>query len=700
MDRLKMLTLLALRSMVSHRVKNAIVGIIMIVGTLLVVVGTSILDSVEQSMQEGITASATGHIQIFAKDAEDDLAIFGQMGTATDIGELTDFQKIDAALSKLPGVVDVVPMALGNAVSFGKSELDRVLLELRYQIEKGNPDGLDEQIRQIAAIMLQQNDNTRSISTDLERLDEERAIIEKVLSDEFWVGFDQYPGEKLEYLDTRFAPLSTEGKLLYLRYIATDPTQFSKSFGRFQIVDGEEIPEGKRGILFSKRFYEKQVKSRVAREFDAIIKEFRDGTRIATNEVLQNRVKRMSRAASSVVFQLDKIEVGALQQKMTGLDPAFTGSIEKRVTDFLTVTDKNIEERYAFFYEHVAPMIDVYDVTVGDEIVIQSFTKSGYAKAAKVKVWGTFNFRGLEGSDLAGAINVMDLITFRTLYGKMTPEQRKELDTIREEAGVDDISADNAEDALFGGDEELEVELSADPAEAEASTEEGPAADPDSLALEVDRGAFENQQRDEYDPAEIPRGIVLNAAVILEDSSRVEATLAAIKKLEKRESLGIQAIDWQKASGLVGQFILVISLVLYTAIVIIFTVALVIINNSMVMATMERIPEIGTIRAIGAQKSTIMLLTLLETTVLCMIAGTIGALLGAGTISLLGSYGIPAGSDVMVFLFGGPRLYPEFAASNLILGFVIILIVSVISTIYPALVATKVQPAVAMRAKE
>ena len=38
MDRWKMLTLLALRSMVSHRIKNTIVGIIMIFGTMLVVV--------------------------------------------------------------------------------------------------------------------------------------------------------------------------------------------------------------------------------------------------------------------------------------------------------------------------------------------------------------------------------------------------------------------------------------------------------------------------------------------------------------------------------------------------------------------------------------------------------------------------------------------------------------------------------------
>jgi len=692
MDRWKILTLLALRSMVSHRVKNTIVGIIMIFGTMLVVVGTAVLDSVEKSMQEGITSSATGHLQVYSEFAEDDLAIFGQMGTASDIGELDDYPRVAKNISQLPGVADVVPMALGTAVSFGHSELDRVLEELREQSERDAAATMiqQQQVRQIAELMQRQNDNERKRSTDEERLDDERLIIDKVLGDEFWQGFAEDPSAQLEYLDTRFAPLSTDGKLLYVRYIATDPEHFAKSFERFQIVDGEAIPRGKRGVLLSKRFYEQFVKARIAREFDAIIEEVRESETIAANAVLQSRVDRMARAAQTIIIQLDSTETPRLMADFEQLMPQVAGTIEERLVSFLGVDDSNIEERYAFFYEKIAPLIEVYDVAVGDEIVLQAFTKRGYAKSAKAKIWGTFNFRGLEGSDLAGAVNIMDLITFRTLYGKMTPEQHEELDLIREQAGARDVSAEDAEAALFGGSEDLEADVAAingDDAE-------------ESDVFEIALGTLANEQRDSYPVEEIPEGVVLNAAVILKDPSRIDETRAAIAALNVREKLGIQVADWQEASGLVGQFILVISLVLYTAIVIIFTVALVIINNSMVMATMERIPEIGTIRAIGGQKSTIMILTLLETTVLCMIAGSIGALAGAGLVSLLGSQGIPASNDVMVFLFGGPRLYPEFGASNLIWGVAIILVVSIVSTIYPALVATGVQPAVAMRSKE
>ena len=54
----------------------------------------------------------------------------------------------------------------------------------------------------------------------------------------------------------------------------------------------------------------------------------------------------------------------------------------------------------------------------------------------------------------------------------------------------------------------------------------------------------------------------------------------------------------------------------------------------------------------------------------------------------------------MVFLFSGPRLYPELGLSHLLFGFGVILAVSIISTLYPARLAMKIQPVVAMQARE
>ena len=76
---------LAMRNLFSHWQKNMIVGSIMAFGTILVVFGTAILDSVEYSMSRSIISSFGGHLQVYDQDARDDLALFGggMMGAGT-----------------------------------------------------------------------------------------------------------------------------------------------------------------------------------------------------------------------------------------------------------------------------------------------------------------------------------------------------------------------------------------------------------------------------------------------------------------------------------------------------------------------------------------------------------------------------------------------------------------------------------------
>ena len=204
-----------------------------------------------------------------------------------------------------------------------------------------------------------------------------------------------------------------------------------------------------------------------------------------------------------------------------------------------------------------------------------------------------------------------------------------------------------------------------------------------------------------FDQATINDGLALNAAVILEDPSRIDATAELIRATAEREGLRIQVTDWQTASGMVGQFITVIRIVLWIAIIIIFLVTLVIINNSMLLATMERVGEIGTVRAIGASRGFVLTMFLLETLLLGLMSGSLGGAAGAGLIEYLGSTGIPAaGQDVLIFLFAGPRLFPSLGTPQLIFGLGTVLFVSIASTVYPAMIATRVQPIVAMQGQE
>jgi ABC-type antimicrobial peptide transport system permease subunit len=67
---------------------------------------------------------------------------------------------------------------------------------------------------------------------------------------------------------------------------------------------------------------------------------------------------------------------------------------------------------------------------------------------------------------------------------------------------------------------------------------------------------------------------------------------------------------------------------------------------------------------------------------------------------VLSKRGIPATTDVLTFFFSGPRLYPSVGGQNLAFALVIVLVVSVVSSLYPAWIATRVSPREAMQSEE
>jgi len=136
------------------------------------------------------------------------------------------------------------------------------------------------------------------------------------------------------------------------------------------------------------------------------------------------------------------------------------------------------------------------------------------------------------------------------------------------------------------------------------------------------------------------------------------------------------------------------------AVTIIFVVAMVIISNAMMMATLRRTAEVGTMRAIGAQRPFILGMVLAETLSLGLFFGGLGALVGSAIVAWMGSIGIRATADIMYFFFSGPRLYPHLSVANVVWALIIVLIVSVVSTLYPAFLAARVPPVRAMQTDE
>ena len=680
---------------------NLLIGAVILGGTFLVVVGGALLDSVVSSMSRSIIGSVAGHVQVYSARSKDEFAIWPTGGADPDLSPMTDWERTQRLLESVPNVKAVIPMGINAAMVTSGNTVDLTLAELRDVVREEKEQGvtperearresLKEHVRQIVRVLLADLARVNEMNTAGALEPEVRAAIERASSDAFWAGFDRDPYGALEFLENRVAPQLSDADLIGLRYVGTDLEKFQKNFDRMQIVDGQPVPPGHRGFLMSKFVYEEQLKLKSARRLDKIKDALDTGGTIAGDETLKRYVRENRAQTREILLQLDRLRtekaVAVLQRTLA----SSSKDLDALLNQFFDTDDRNFRERYTVFYRDLAPLLELYRLRVGDVLTITAFTRSGYVQSLNLKVWGTFQFKGLEKSALSGNINLMDIVSFRELYGYLSSDKKAEIDAIKKEAGTRDIDRSRAEEELFGSSSRRIV--------AEAT----PGLIDEKENFKGSARALRNEDlvKRVYDPKEVGRGVVLDAAVILEDPRKIQETMKELRALSDRENLGLRVVSWREAAGLLGQFILLARVVLYLAVGIIFVVAMVIINNAVMMATLQRTAEVGTMRAIGAQRGFILAMVVIETLTLGLVFGGAGALLGSLTVAALHARGIAAANETLYFFFSGPRLFPTLSGTNILAALVIVIVVTTLSTLYPAFLATRVPPVRAMQTDE
>jgi ABC-type lipoprotein release transport system permease subunit len=710
---------MALRNLWSHKVKSVIVGGLLVFGTVLVFCGLSLLSALDHSMSQSIVGSIAGHIQVYDKNAKDKLALFGSMDGGNEVGQIRDFGALRTLLEAQPEVDKVVPMGTGNGIVYGGNILDIQLERLRVAVaakDAARIQVLKAHVRRITGLLARDLAKVSDLVDVTKASDELRqglVDVETAGKDAFWSGFDADPLAALEFLENKIAPLALNADMLFVNYVGTDTDRFSKAFDRFELVQGEMIPPGQRGFLFNTLAYEDIFKHKTARRLDKMKDRLADGKNFDSDEDLKTLRKLNVSQYKDVTYQLDDEAATKVRQVLQAELQSKEADLDKLVAEFARVDADSFSRRYKLFYDHIAPHLLLYSVKVGDLLTIKSFSSSGYPTSVSVKVYGTFRFRSLDKSTLAGAMNLMDLMTYRDLFGYLSAEKKSELLALQKVSGVKGLDRDKAEAELFGDDTEEVEELGGAASPTEGAAEVSPtglaaAATGDDgfdefAAIDMKEnskkfGADVLQRRSTQE--EIDTGVVRNAAILLKPGVDDVAAMARLTTVLAEKKPDVQLMGWREASGFVGQFVYVIYSVLVAAIGIIFIVAMVIINNSTVMATLERTKEIGTLRAMGAQKSLILRMILIEAIVLGMVFGLVGIALGGGLIAWAGHTGLPAVNDVLVFLFAGPRLYLSFSAGQAAAALFVVQVVTVASSLYPAWLATRVTPLQAMQDAE
>jgi putative ABC transport system permease protein len=155
---------------------------------------------------------------------------------------------------------------------------------------------------------------------------------------------------------------------------------------------------------------------------------------------------------------------------------------------------------------------------------------------------------------------------------------------------------------------------------------------------------------------------------------------------------GKMAPDLEYSYELMDEFIYIFMAVILVALV--FGIV-----NTMLMSVLERVRELGVLMAVGMTHGRIFLLVVLESVLLAMSGGLTGILIGAGSIALLERTGINlAVVSKGLASFGiSEVLYPSMPLAEYPKLVALVVAVAVLSAIYPAIRAVKVNPVKAIR---
>ncbi len=311
---------------------------------------------------------------------------------------------------------------------------------------------------------------------------------------------------------------------------------------------------------------------------------------------------------------------------------------------------------------------------VGDKIQLAAFTGSSYTlRAATLSAVYEYSVH----NDLQDKIVLINPDILRPLIGLNSTEIDQSLFT-EENSGLLENLEEDGIDGLFG----------------------------DSEDFETDDSFFEESTAQESRPAQgkdgaenISEETIWNYIVCSKKNGR--SAKRAVRKLNRefaKREWPVQAVDWRAAAGMAAQYIYWMRLIFNIGLIVIIGTGFIIVNNTLVIAALDRSKETGALRAIGAGRRFVALEYLAETLMLTITAGILGCLLGVLGNSFLSNGSIHFSNNYLIQLFGGDTLRAVVRPSNILGGALLSLALAFVAWIYPVRIALGASPVAAMEA--
>jgi len=183
-------------------------------------------------------------------------------------------------------------------------------------------------------------------------------------------------------------------------------------------------------------------------------------------------------------------------------------------------------------------------------------------------------------------------------------------------------------------------------------------------------------------------------AILLDDYKLADSQVARLDSI-----YGLSAQSWGDISPALRYTDSVTDITLYIFMIIIVIALMFGIVNTMLMAVLERTPELGMLMAVGLSRAKAFQMIMYETMMLTLIGAPFGIALSALTVYYTGMYGI----DLSAFaqgleMFGmSYMIYPEISVDQYVSNAFIIAFAAVIAAILPSWKALRLNPVEAIR---
>ena len=181
--------------------------------------------------------------------------------------------------------------------------------------------------------------------------------------------------------------------------------------------------------------------------------------------------------------------------------------------------------------------------------------------------------------------------------------------------------------------------------------------------------------------------------VLLKDTSQTGAVVTAL------QSSSYKVLTWMQMNEVIVQFesLANSSMVIFYLIVLGITATVIV--NTLIMAVFERTREIGILSAIGMKSRRIMAMFLAESTLLAVGGIIMGLILGLLVTAFFERYGFHIGDyGTTADLLIGNTIYGKLAIGDTINLSLLALIVTLLAGLYPAVLASRMEPVEALRA--